>query len=83
MLRDRIIQQVGEQLEQLIDGFSPSSSSDKNELQRSVHAIVQNVFEKLELVSREEFDAQKALLESTQQQVAELEAALAELNQPR
>jgi BMFP domain-containing protein YqiC len=65
-----VLQQVGE----LIAG-----PGLKGEVDRSVRALVQSALAKLDVVSREEFDAQAELLNRTEQQVAELEAQLEEL----
>lgn len=84
MLKDRIIQQISDQLGQLFAGFSPddanrdgaSADNERSELHKSIHAIVQNVFSKLDLVTREQFDAQQDVLRKTERRVAELEEEL-------
>ncbi len=76
MLRDRIINQFNEQLSSL---FKERGTEQGGELQKSVHLLVQNVFSKLDLVTREEFDAQQEVLQKTQARVAELEADLEQL----
>ena len=76
MLRDRIINQFNEQLSSL---FKDRDAEASGELQKSVHLLVQNVFSKLDLVTREEFDAQQAVLHKTSARVAELEADLEQL----
>ena len=57
MLRDRIIQQLSDQLGQLftsISGGDDAAGVDaRNELQKSVQSVVQNVFSKLDLVTRD------------------------------
>ncbi len=52
-------------------------SSPAAELEEHVKALVSQAAEKMDLVPREEFEIQKALLERLQQRVAELEAQLA------
>ncbi len=76
MLRDRIINQFNEQLSSL---FKDRDAEASGELQKSVHLLVQNVFSKLDLVTREEFDAQQAVLHKTRARVAELETDLEQL----
>lgn len=83
MLKDRIIQQISDQLGQLFAGLSPDNNNsdgenkaEKGELHKSIHVIVQNVFSKLDLVTREQFDAQQDVLRKTEQRVAELEQEL-------
>lgn len=84
MIRDRIIQQLSDQLGQLftsISGGDGSAATDaRNELQKSVQSIVQNVFSKLDLVTREEFDAQQEVLRKTRSRVEELEQELEQIS---
>ena len=81
MLRDRIAQQLSDQLGQLFNSLANREDGEEpNELQKSVHSIVQNVFEKLDLVTREEFDAQQAVLEKAQRKVDELEVELEKIS---
>ena len=53
---------------------SPVSDLDKN-----LHALIQGVFTKMELISREEFDVQTEVLSNAREKLAQLEAKLAEL----
>jgi len=49
------------------------------DLDKTFHAILQGAFEKMNLVSREEFEAQKAVLARTRDKLEKLEAKVAEL----
>jgi hypothetical protein len=49
------------------------------DLDKTFHAILQSAFEKMNLVSREEFEAQKAVLARTRDKLEKLEAKVAEL----
>ncbi|MEM8498416.1 MAG: accessory factor UbiK family protein [Pseudomonadota bacterium] len=84
MIRDRIIQQLSDQLGQLftsISGGDSSTAADaRTELQKSVQSVVQNVFSKLDLVTREEFDAQQEVLRKTRSRVEELEQELEQIS---
>ncbi|PZN72965.1 MAG: hypothetical protein DM484_23610 [Candidatus Methylumidiphilus alinenensis] len=51
------------------------------DLDKTFHAILQGAFEKMNLVSREEFEAQKAVLARTRKKLEELEAKVSELEQ--
>jgi len=62
-----LLQQVSE----LIGG-----SGVKGEVDKSVRSLAQSALSRLDMVSREEFDAQTALLQRTYQRVAALEAEL-------
>lgn len=56
-------------------------SSPISELDHNLHALIQGALTKMELVSREEFDIQSALLARTQQQLKSLEEKITQLEQ--
>jgi BMFP domain-containing protein YqiC len=62
-----ILQQVSE----LVGG-----SAVKGELDKSVRSLAQSALSRLDMVSRDEFDAQTAILERTRARVISLEAEL-------
>lgn len=51
----------------------------KSDVEKNFHAILQASFSRMNLVSREEFDVQRAVLARTREQLAALEARVAEL----
>ena len=51
----------------------------RDEVQKSVQLVMQNALSRLDIVSREEFDAQTAVLEKTRSKVEALEKELATL----
>jgi BMFP domain-containing protein YqiC len=55
-------------------------NSPFGDVERNLRALLVSVFDSLDLVTREEFDVQKQLLEQAQQKLAQLEARLAELS---
>ncbi len=65
---------IGEVIRQVSDllGDSPL----KNEADRNARALLQSALRRLDMVSREEFDAQTEILARTQARVEELEAQL-------
>jgi BMFP domain-containing protein YqiC len=65
-----VIQQINELL---------SSSGIKGEVDKSVRTLAQSALTRLDVVSREEFDAQAEVLQRTRAKVVALEAELAEL----
>jgi BMFP domain-containing protein YqiC len=65
-----LLQQVSE----LIGG-----SGVKGEVDKSVRSLAQSALSRLDMVSREEFDAQTEILQRTRTRVVALEAALEEL----
>jgi len=56
-----------------------SASGIKGEVDKSVKALTQSALAKLDVVSREEFDAQTEILTRTRAKVAALETELEEL----
>ncbi len=53
----------------------------REDLERNFHAILQSAFSQMNLVSREEFDAQAALLRRTREKLEKLEKQVEELEQ--
>lgn len=51
----------------------------QDDLEKNIKAILQSSFEKMNLVSREEFDVQAALLARTRQKLDEIEKQIARL----
>jgi ubiquinone biosynthesis accessory factor UbiK len=74
MIDDNLIRSLGDQLGRFI-----GDSAAREDMQKSLNTIVQNVFARLDLVTREQFDAQLETLERTRAQLERLEAELARL----
>lgn len=53
----------------------------KNDMEKNFHAILQASFSKMNLVSREEFEVQSAVLAHTREQLDMLEKKISELEQ--
>ena len=65
-----------------IKGVLPESlKSSKEEMQKTLKSGAEGVFQKLDLVSREEYDIQVSLLQKCQKKIDELEAKLSELEE--
>lgn len=56
----------------------PVPSGMKNELEQSIRSILHNAFDKLDLVTREDFEVQSAVLQKTRIKLELLEKKLAE-----
>ena len=54
-------------------------SSPAADIEKNLRALLSTWFDRMDLVSREDFDVQKKMLERAQGKLAELEARLAEL----
>lgn len=71
MINPQLIEGLSEQFSQLLSGENKLPGQD--ELQQQVKALLQGTFDRLDIVSREEFDAQKAVLLRTREKVETLE----------
>lgn len=67
---------------QLADNVPENLRTMGQDLQRSFRALLQSGFERMELVTREEFDVQTAVLERTREKLEALEARVARLEKP-
>ena len=61
------------------DIMPESLKSSKEEMQKTLKSGAEGVLQKLDLVSREEYDIQLALLNKCQEKIDELEAKISEL----
>ncbi len=76
MINDNLIRSLGDQLGRFI-----GDSAAREDMQKSLNTIVQGVFARLDLVTREQFDAQLETLERTREQLTGLEEELARLQE--
>ena len=75
MLNQKIIEEVTAKLKDVF-GQSPAADIEKN-----LRAGLQNIFTKLDLVTREEFDVQQEVLLRTRAKLEALEAKVAAIEQ--
>ena len=61
------------------DIMPESLKSSKEEMQKTLKSGAEGVLQKLDLVSREEYDIQVALVNKCQEKIDELEAKISEL----
>ena len=77
MKPDELLNQFLQQLNSVI---TPGAEMLSNEVQQKMRTAAQATFDKLDLVTRDEFDAQRAVLarsrEKLEKQLADLEARL-------
>jgi ubiquinone biosynthesis accessory factor UbiK len=73
MFNSQAINDLSNKINEIIKS-SPLADAEKN-----INALIQGVFTKMELVSREEFDIQAEVLRNTREKLVQLEAKLAEL----
>ena len=65
----------------LADAVPPGLSSLKQDMEKNFHAVLQSALGKLDLVTREEFEVQKAVLAKTRSKLEDLEKCVAEIEQ--
>lgn len=75
MGKQKILDDLGERIRALI------SESPAHDLERNLRSLLASLFTRLDLVTREEFDVQSAVLARTREKLTRLEARLAELEQ--
>jgi BMFP domain-containing protein YqiC len=63
----------------LCDALPNQIKEAKQDIEKNFHAILQSTFNKLDLVTREEFDAQTKVLARSRKKIETLEARLKEL----
>ena len=73
MINKQLINDLSNKIKEILKD-SPLSEADKN-----IHALIQGMFTKMELISREEFDVQAEVLRNTRAKLVQLEAKLSEL----
>ena len=73
MLGQKMFEEISGKLGQAL-ADSPAKDVEKN-----LRAVLQSVFAKLDLVTREEFDVQQAVLLKTREKLEALEAKVAEI----
>lgn len=75
MLNPKNLDEVAAKLKEVF-GQSPAGDIEKN-----LRAVLQSVFTKLDLVTREEFDVQQAVLLRTREKLEALDTKIAEIEQ--
>ena len=76
MITPKILEDINEKLVQLLDN---GPQKTQQELKSAVNQLLQGAFSRVNLVTREDFDAQQAVLERTRMLVESLEKRLATL----
>jgi BMFP domain-containing protein YqiC len=73
--------QLDQIAERIAGAIPPGFTHFKDDIEKNVHALLQSALSKLDLVSREEFEVQKAVLAKTRSRLEELEKRITELEQ--
>ena len=77
MLDPKMFENLSQSMTQFLQGNSSLPGQDA--MQQQIKTVLQSSFAKLDLVTREEFDAQAAVLQRTREKLEQLEALVAEL----
>ena len=73
MVNPQILGELGARIKDLI------ANSPARDIEKNVRAMLASTFARLDLVTREEFDVQSAVLARTREKLVQLETKLAEL----
>ncbi|OAI12618.1 MULTISPECIES: ubiquinone biosynthesis accessory factor UbiK [Methylomonas] len=65
--------------DRISSAIPPGLHNLKDDMEKNIHALLQSALSKLDLVSREEFEVQKAVLAKTRAKLEDLEKRVAEL----
>lgn len=76
MLKPEIVEDIANKINDLIPESLKQAQKD---IRKNIRAVLQSALGKLDVVTRDEFDAQVALLEKAQKQLNELEKIVTEL----
>lgn len=76
MIDEQLLNRINSKLDSILP---PGVSAFRDEIETNLKIMLKESLGKLDLVTREEFDIQKAVLEKTQARVKHLEAVVKEL----
>lgn len=78
MITPETITQIGRQI---MAALPETAKQTQHDIEKNIRAILQSTISKLDLVSRDEFDAQVAVLLRTREKLEQMERTLARLEQ--
>lgn len=70
---------INDVIQNVVDAMPQGLKNMPTEIQQNFRAAIHGVFERLDLVTREEFDAQRGVLLRTREKLEALEKKIAEL----
>jgi len=70
---------IDEIANRLANALPPGFNALKEDLEKNFHAILQSALAKLDIVTREEFEVQKAVLAKTRSRLEDLEKRVTEM----
>jgi BMFP domain-containing protein YqiC len=75
------LKSIDELSRRLADSIPSGLQNFRDDFEKNIRAILQSTFAKMNLVSREEFDVQSAVLARTREKLSSLEAQVAQLEE--
>lgn len=73
MIRQQIFDEINQRLKALLE------QSPAKDLEKNLRAMLQDLFSRLDLVTREDFDVQSEVLKRTREKLDQLESRIAQL----
>jgi BMFP domain-containing protein YqiC len=70
---------LNELAQKLCDALPPGLHTMKKDVEKNFHAVLQSTFNKLDLVTREEFDTQTKVLARSRKKIEDLEMKIKDL----
>jgi len=71
--------QLDELTQRVTDALPPGISDIQQDVKKNLRSAIQSTFAKLDLVTREEFEVQSAVLQRTREKLEAMEALVADL----
>ena len=75
------VNKINEFVQQVFSAMPDGLKNLPGDVQKNLHSAIQTAFHKMDLVTREEFDAQRGVLARTREKLEALEKKVAELEQ--
>ncbi len=80
-MKQTFIDELTQRISRLLPDSAPGNAQTiRVDIENNIHALLQETINKLNLVSREEFDIQTALLQRSREKLDKLEKKLAEIS---
>jgi BMFP domain-containing protein YqiC len=81
IVETEVISKLAQKLARAVPGSSGDLDVMRADLERNFRGLLSGAFERMDLVTREEFDVQRRVLERSREKLAKLEAQVAALEQ--
>lgn len=75
------LQSINEAVKKVLDSLPEGVKALPEDIKKNIHTIVLSIFDKLDIVTREEFEAQQKVLQATRAKLDKLEKELEQLSE--